>query len=444
MSWIGNHGLVEPPFSHVELQTAINEASTKSGDVLLEIPNCDVTHTAATFTDMQGGFGGANSFQIRGLNNSILDSNGRPTGCGTNLGAASFGFVGRDGFPFRVSNMRIHGASVGIAGFGIHISGTSKSWRFDHIFFDNFSASNRCVFVTDKGTEVTYGLLDHLNVQEYGKNFLHYQPDANFGGGNYSWIRPLGLGGVDTLCIENSTFYKTTYNPSVAVVDANGPGRFMIRHSDLTNSWIQAHDAIVNGFRGVRKWELYDLNINLTDLGNNFIALQPRGGTGVIYNIAITGNGSIILQCYRADQLGGDPPWANLAGSGAKANLQTTNAPLINGTGAGFFDIDGAGTGGYPARDQAGTDENTPQVSRPFLIWNITRNGVPVLEDGIGRGTTPSAELIFPGRDFCVAESTMPTTCNGVTTDYVPLTYPHPLTGEEPPPSFTPAQIFLQ
>lgn len=430
-SWSGNTGTVASPYSQDDMNACISDASGKTGDVTIQVPDCSVTYSAAAFPDMSSGYATVTSLTIRGQNDCTLDGNGRPTACGTNIAAGSFGYTGREGIAFRLAHMTLSGTSVGVAGNGIYIAGTGKSWRIDHILFDNFSASNRCILVTDSGTGVTYGVLDHLNVQEYGKNFVHYQSDANFGGGNYSWMRALDLGGPDAIYIEDSTFYKTTYNPSVAVTDSNGAGRFVIRHCNLTNSWIQAHDAIIGGFRGVRKWEIYDNTINLTDLGNNFIAMQPRGGTGVVFNNTITGNGSILLDLYRYDTTGTDP-WVNVVGlSSGSANFATTSGPLISGVGTGFTAIDGLGVSpaGYPARDQAGTDGNTPQTSQPFLFWNNTRNGSAITS--IGEGRAPS--YIVSGRDYCIDGTSMPATCNGITTTYTTYTYPHPLAGGSAP-----------
>jgi hypothetical protein len=44
------------------------------------------------------------------------------------------------------------------------------------------------------------------------------------------------------------------------------------------------------------------------------------------------------------------------------------------------------------------------------------------------------ASFIQANRDYCTHDTTMPSTCNSVTTSYTALAYPHPLVDDTPAP----------
>ena len=440
-SWDGNTGTVADPYSATQVQECINDAASKTGAVIIQIPNSAPTWSGGITVNMRSSWANVTSLTIRGQNDCTLNGNGIPTACGTNITNFSVTYTGLEGKAFRLSNMRWTGAT---SANPVYITGTGKSWRIDHIFFDHTTAG-RIIYMNEAGaTDVTYGLIDSCNVHDVGGVFLHTSPSN---GGNYGWIRALDLGGPDATYIENSTFYWTTWNASVSgVTDANGPGRYVIRYNDITNGYIFAHDAIVNGHRGVRKWEVY--NNTFTYSGSNCFVFAGRAGTGVFFNNTISDPELqlcpqyIQLACYRTG-VAGQNPWdalcSNTSGKGCLGTASpypqncTTDADC--GGVAGSCIAKDATTGsptGYPCRDQLGFDGNNPQTSRPFLLWNNTKNGSDITV-GIAYNTSYIAE----GRDYCKHPTTMPASCNGVTTNYTPYTYPHPLrqsqAGDNPP-----------
>lgn len=424
-SWSGNTGTVASPYAAADVQDCINDSAGMTGDVTIQIPTSSPTWTSGITVNMGSGWTNVSGLTVKGQNACTVDKNDRPTSCSTSITNFTVTYIGKEGKAFRISNMKISGNCV------IDISGTCKSWRIDHIYFYVLT-SQRPIMISQgqTGTDVTYGVLDSLNI--YSTNdvvFLNYMSLDN-----YSWMRPLDLGGPDAIYLENSTYYSTINcsGGPCGVTDANGPGRFVIRYNDFTDMYIYAHDAIVTNHRGVRKWEVYNNTFTYPGVNGACFVAQFRSGTGVMFNNTISDPGLklcpqyVQLYVYRSTTEGGTP-WVPLCSStSGKAWLDTTSHyPETCTSGTGCINIDGSGPDGYPCRDQAGVDGNNPQVSRPFLFWNNTLNGA-------NASAIPSiggiATYIVENRDFCRHATTMPSTCNGVTTTYSPLTYPHPLT----------------
>jgi len=425
-SWSGNVGTVAAPYAASDVQKCVNDASSLTGSVIIKIPNSSATWSSGISVKMNSGFTKVTSLTIAGLNACTVDAKDRPTACGTNIANFNLSYYGVDKKAFRLSNMKISGNSR------VSIDGSGKSWRFDHLLFDSVAASadGRIIWITSSGTNATYGVIDSCTVNNSKDVFIHFQQFGD--GGNYSWMRDLGLGGPDAFYLENSTFNFKAWSPSEPITDANGAARYVFRTNDVTNGYIQAHDAIVTNARGVRKWEVYN-NTFTYDANGGCFAFAGRGGTGVLFNNTISDpyktncRDGIQLSVYRAYQTGGNP-WTNLCSSSSGNAILDTSSdyPRTCSGGKGCIKKDGSSTDpdGYPCRDQTGIDGNNPQVSRPFLFWNNRRNGKDVaisLNQGAG-------SYIVQDRDFCTHSTTMPALCNGVTTSYTPYPYPHPLT----------------
>jgi hypothetical protein len=432
-SWSGNTGTVASPYAAADVSACVTDASGKTGAVTIQIPNSTPTHTA-TITVNMSAWTTPTSLTIRGQNDCTVDGSGIPTSCGTSIANLVISYTGKEGIAFRVAHLKVTGTS------GIKIYGNGKSWRYDHIIFDTVTGaySNRIIWV-DRITagNVTYGLIDHCYfLDPVGSIPVHYQPGVD--GGNLEWMSDLGLGTVDAIYIEDNKFYKTTGN--LFMTDSNGGGKFVFRYNTIHNGCNMAHDAIVGGCRGVRKWEVYNNTFTYDGGSGSNPVHAGRGGTGVFFNNTITEThpGSDIssqyvqLTIYRTYQTDGDP-WDTLCShtsGSAKLNTQTTY-PVNCSSGVDCIAKDGTsdGTGatpdGYPCRDQPGASGNNPQVGggQPFLFWNNTRNGGPIVVSV----PATSTDYIKAGRDYCLSDTTMPTTCNGISTNYTPYTYPHPL-----------------
>ena len=117
------------------------------------------------------------------------------------------------------------------------------------------------------------------------------------------------------------------------------------------------------------------------------------------------------------------------------ADATYSDSTCTSGTGCEYID-DLYGDGkGWPCRDQIG--RGTLQVDAPMLFWNNTIS----FAGGAAVSATPhvyscASADVQADRDYCQHATTMPASCNGVTTTYESYTYPHPLLGiDENPPT---------
>jgi hypothetical protein len=322
---------------------------------------------------------------------------------------------------------------------GVTVNGESKTWRIDNIYFDHPSGhtSGRVIWVqaTGGGTAYTTGVIDHCTFLHPTAIQVHVRGNSS-AGGNETWIRNSPLGNSDAVYIEDCTFTLETFNPSYMTTDCEG-ANYVFRYNKITNGYLGMHDAIVNGYRGCRKWEIYENDFTDTD-GNTYWGIDARGGIGVAFNNRFqwtgTSNVAFNLDTYRVTQRGG-PPWDALCGNtSGKAILNTaTNYAQTCSSETGCIEIDGtAGApGGYPCRDQAGWNGNSTRTSLPILYWNNKYcNSYPCTPTTPYTSINVAARSAFhtvKDRDFCINASTMPSACNGVTTTYSPYPYPHPL-----------------
>lgn len=285
---------------------------------------------------------------------------------------------------------------------------------------------------------MTEGVIDHNYVKDWTwGTFVHYQPGSD--GGNYEWMTGAQLGTSHAINLENNKFYST--GEGYYLTDNNGPSRWVFRYNHITNAYIAGHDAQVGGFRGALKLEAYNNTFVSTGDGNCYV-IYRSGANGVFFNNTIIGNWCsypLYFANYRSDGAYG---WPSACGSNSgEMYLATTSTyPETCTSGTGCIDTDGLANSpdGYPCRDQVGANGNNPQVGggSPFLLWNNTINGSDASSSiGVGYGTT----YIVADRDYCTASTTMPASCNGLSTSYIPYTYPHPLRNEGPLDTTSPA-----
>src|SRR3972149_2255643 len=351
--------------SNSEVQAAVNAAS--DGD-MVSIPGGDCTWTASVVVDLKSP---ARGLTIQGAGIGI-----------TNITNYGFDVSGDYGKNWRVTGMTLKGSA------GFVVGGASKNWRIDHIYFDASTgtpgASGRLIWVQPSTGHYTSGVIDHCTFHHLQTTAFHYRDDQS-SGGNSSWNRALGLGGGDAVYIEDCTFIYSSYKPEWMTTDCEG-GRYVFRYNTVQDGYVGMHDAIVNGWRSCRKWEIYK---------NTFINSPGK---------ACLGSSSTYPQRCLSD--------ANCGGK--------TGACIA------IDNISGSPSG-YPCRDQIGWDGNTQRTSRPSLFWNNQVDGVythPVVVSG--------KDYLVNGRDYCTGTSAMPSSCNGVASDYTPFPYPHPVTVEIP------------
>src|SRR5262249_1545173 len=106
------------------------------------------------------------------------------------------------------------------------------------------------------------------------------------------WQEPSKVGNPDqtgVVYVEDNTF---DFNIFGNVIDNDEGGRWVFRHNNVNNAYVEAH-SLQNGGgaanREARSWEIYNNTFTATTT-EVFCALRLRGGTGVAFNNTFTGS----------------------------------------------------------------------------------------------------------------------------------------------------------
>jgi hypothetical protein len=273
--------------------------------------------------------------------------------------------------------------------------------------------------------------MDHLTVYDSRATFFLHKGNYNTGG-NYDWSLGPELGTASAVYLEDSTFVTPTYSYYGPFInDCTDGASDVIRNNILGSNLVQSHDAIIIGQRGCRKVEFYDNTITINPgFGRPNSTSIVRGGAQVMFNNMITNTpdtAAFKLSLYRTipENLGSNDPWDTLCGSSSgKAFLNSVTVPPSNCTsGDGCVNKDGAGTAGFPCRDQVGTAGNGIQTIVPALFWNNKVDGSFVEPSVISGGAYTEKGVVYCSN----ASADKPATCNGSAVTYTPFTYPHHL-----------------
>ncbi len=323
----------------------------------------------------------------------------------TDAGAGLFRVNGLEGKPFRISGFAVDMSAAAT----IHIRGTCKNWRVDHVDFEHGNGLPLTIAVQSgdlNDTGYTCGVVDHC-----------YLGDAMLltieGIGHDSWKRPLGLGTDLALYVEDCEIYGQTLFGHA--IDANHGGRYVFRHNKVTNYYVEAHslqnqDATLFA-RATRSYEVYRNKFYAVGNGSPgvYVAIALRGGTGVVFENEVF----------------------NQSGDPYNIMIGVDNVRSFEHLGGLLGDADGSNPldgnelpNGYPALDQIGRstdhgagDDRHPQELDPLYAWDNYM-------DGVLQGVTVinnCGHHIQEGRDFY----------NVPKPGYAPLVYPHPLVTEE-------------
>jgi hypothetical protein len=441
-AWSDNTGTVASPYSVAEVASCVSGASSLTGEVIIQIPNSSVTWSSGLSVNMQSGFKNVTKLTIRGQNNCTVDADDRPTSCGTNITNAVFTITGSTFKKIAVEHLYLSGASsFQIYGNSVMPNG---GWRIGHIRFNRVSGGGRPVSTYAK----TYGVIHNCYFDRIGDGSI-YVTERYIGtgalGGSYDYgisslNAPSSLGTYNNVFIEDNTWYDTVTQVSHMMVDSVDGGRFVFRYNKSYDCWGGAHD--LSSTSPVRSWETYNNNFYFTSAPDTGGAWGPRGGEGVIYNNYFESpdfyNNAYGFQCYRCEspQLGlgqcDNTPEKGCIGpgvTGENAYKLCTSDAQCGGVSGGCITIDTNLNGtGWPCRLQAGRGVNNS--STPVLTWNNTQKigggSVQYVAPNV-YGTNAASTFVLNNRDYCHNNTTMPVSCNGVTTTYIPYTYPHPL-----------------
>jgi hypothetical protein len=311
--------------------------------------------------------------------------------------------------------------SVTISGFTFNDSGTIQhyaglinaagaNWRICSNKFSNLQYNG----VATRG--MASGVIDHcifVAPSDTGSaNGVSMVGDSSASGPGSSWTTPPAFGSGNYVYIEDCTF-DFAYVGNGAY-DAYGGARYVFRHNNVTNTWLNHHGCDTGGYRSTHSYEIY--NNTLTSTKNLTWFFEFRGGTGVIFSnechTSFSVGNQIVLDNYRS-AIGyfGDllSPWGYVTGSNP-------------------YDGNTDGTG-YPALDQIGrtspttfTGSNSIQPASPLYCWSNNFNGTPMMAavDVLVNSTPSVTNHLQANRDFFN---------NTPRPNYIPFTYPHPLVG---------------
>jgi Leucine-rich repeat (LRR) protein len=292
----------------------------------------------------------------------------------------------------------------------IRVNGATNSFRIHHCDFIFGGGHGMYLYGT------IYGVVDHCYFYNTGGSpIVAYDGDY----GDTAWENADPLGTEKALYAEDNIF--AGYGEPASCIDCNNGYRIVFRYNTVTEMGYNYPLLTTHGnyevSRSTYSIEIYE-NTFITD--HVYYGLYIRGGRGVIFNNQILGDATlpICLTDYRSFYTKAQfrsmypsrnlyPHWTELADEVQWIEDNPTDAPGYN-----------------PLTDYCDNVYPSPDQINNLYIWNNTRNGV--LMNDAGTSTNPyyvrdrgrDRTTIQRDRDYFLTE--MP--------DYVPYTYPHPLT----------------
>ncbi len=223
--------------------------------------------------------------------------------------------------------------------------------------------------------------------------------------GNTEWSNPTSFGNADTSGQENIYFENNQFTYLlVAGIDGDEGARAVYRYNTFTDSAFVFHSGYPSDSTqvppgGVRQWEIYNNTFHRVDPNANIANgwMWARGGTGVFANNAMDSNSSSQYP---------DKPDINMT-----LDCGSLSYPVQ-------YQI------GQSAQTSAGT-ENPP--SHPILIFGNAGSATKDANfistgssntNGAGGGCSNPSTYIQVNRDYYLSNEW----------NWVPYTYPHPLT----------------
>jgi len=248
---------------------------------------------------------------------------------------------------------------------------TADGSHFTNITYDSVSGAN--YFMDFEG--VTRALVESCTI-----NTVDGSEEPVFARGpTNSWQTASTLGTANALYFENCTFTGAGY-----VCDINANGRAVFRFCTITGAQkIDGHGLTTNTpARSVRHMEIY--GNNWTTTASNWIAIEVRGGTAMIFKNTAPSSGNI-PRFFLSDYAYQGGPYANYSNV-----LQT---PAL-----------------YPLPDQIGVGiDPKAAASEPAYVWSNLQNGTTwtrTLHTATSAEATAygsafdDSDVIKPNRDF--------------------------------------------
>jgi hypothetical protein len=259
--------------------------------------------------------------------------------------------------------------------------------------------------------EGPYGLIDHCTFNSCGGAFVRDDPNAN----PNSWHRPMTFGTPKAVYIEDCTFTATTLYPNAMVAtDGDNGARIVFRHNQLQDYCFGTHGADSPGpLNSALQHEVMHNTFTVTDGVSQDLAIQFRGGTGVVFDNTLNSLGKgeyntlLKLSYFRAS-----------AGGGGVCKQDRV------------YPQDYIGTmqpgSGYRTPGQDPKFPNEPWGSVPVYLWNNHVNAPARFGQVVTGLDGNAAPFMKQGRDYFV-DIEKP--------GYTEFAYPHPLQTGSPPPA---------
>ena len=181
----------------------------------------------------------------------------------------------------------------------IRVDGSNTNgsqFRFDHNVWNRVNGTLLC--------DTVIGVIDHNQFTQNVTAGTVWIYGSRWDGGSYgdgSWAAPTGFGSSQFLFIEDNTWQSAAAGFVMAMTDAYGGARFVVRHNQINDCFIANHGTESTGrIRGARAMEVYRNTWTGTNL-NRFVGGTRSGGV-LFHNNNISGYSNepvFTLQNYR-------------------------------------------------------------------------------------------------------------------------------------------------
>lgn len=282
----------------------------------------------------------------------------------------------------------------------IQFIGANTGTQAANARFDNNTLTLGNIAGRALGMMFVWGLVDHNSfVQTSGASLQFTQTygssDQSGDSGQTPWNYALSLGTNNAVYYEDNTFDQRGCSLGDDCLDAYGGARIVIRHNNFLDCSHGFHGMDSGSRRSCLSFEVY--SNTYTNNGTKRRYCTVRGGTGVFYSNSYAGSAGwdgVTLQYYRAYQglaqgisfqqcdgtiyyfpvfTGSSSGAAPLVTSGGRAFDNANNRVLGANGGGSTTPVDGAGTAGYPGRDQPGWAPG--MIRDPVYTWLQSQTG---------------------------------------------------------------------
>jgi hypothetical protein len=309
----------------------------------------------------------------------------------THSQASAISFSATNGKVVRITNFKFTDSGSPVATIQVNGWSNVPSWRIDHNLFTDMA--DRVIVVGDQGGVSSgigpYGLVDNNWFQSNGGAYRGLYIFSS----SENWTTAMTWGTDQTIVIETNTFNQTgDCVPGMPAVDSAWGARWNARYNTF-NNWTSV-------MHGADSTPCSTLQVEF-----NHNIMRISGPEGADYGLYIRG-GTVVATGNDFGVTGGN--------TGYNSAFKMVR--------------DGPCGGGYPCFQQVGRGVVVGvEGSVPCYFWNNIYNLGDAFDGDIW--STEGSSDIQLNRDFFL--SARP--------GYTELVYPHPLRGESPPPSDTPA-----